>query len=174
MTSATGQTSGSPRCRRGFTLIELILVLTLLAVAASLIAPRLSGFLRGRALDSEARRLLSVSRAAQSRAISEGMPMWLWVNAAQGAYGVEKESTAAHSDPKALEFSVDGNVRLAVMNLASSATMLRNVPAIRFLPDGTIDESSPQTLRLNDSTGAALWLVQARNRMSYEIRNTDK
>src|SRR5258708_7225755 len=94
MTSATGQTSGRPSCRRGFTLIELILVLTLLAVAASLIAPMLSGLVRGRALDSEARRLLSVTRAAQSRAISEGMPMLLWVNAAQGTYGVEKEATA--------------------------------------------------------------------------------
>jgi len=174
MISATGQTNGSPWDRRGFTLIELILVLTLLAVAASLIAPRLSGFVRGRALDSEARRLLSVTRAAQSRAVSEGMPMLLWVDAKQGAYGVEKEGTAEHTDPKALEFSVDGNVQIAVMNLASSATMLRNLPAIRFLPDGTIDENSPQTLRLSDSTGAALWLTQARNRMSYEIRNTDK
>jgi type II secretion system protein H len=174
MTSATGQTSGKPSCRRGFTLIELILVLTLLAVAASLIAPRFSGFVRGRALDSEARRLLSLTRAAQSRAISEGMPMLLWVNAAQGAYGVEQEATAAHTDPRALEFSVDGHVQVTVMNLASGATMLRNVPAMRFLPDGTIDETSPTMLRLNDSTGAALWLIQARNRMSYEIRNTDK
>jgi len=143
-------------------------------VAASLIAPRLSSFVRGRALDSEARRLLSLTRAAQSRAISEGMPMLLWVNAARGGYGVEREATAAHSDPKALEFSTDGNVQIAVMNLALSATMLRNMPAIRFLPDGTIDENSPQTLRLNDSTGATLWLIQARNRMSYEIRNTNK
>jgi type II secretion system protein H len=174
MTFATGQTGGRARCRRGFTLIELILVLTLLAVAASLIAPRLSSFVRGRALDSEARRLLSLTRAAQSRAISEGMPMLLWVNAVQGGYGVEREATAAHSDPKALEFSTDGNVQIAVMNLASGATTLRNMPAIRFLPDGTIDENSPQTLRLNDSTGATLWLIQARNRMSYEIRNTDK
>ena len=96
MTSATGQTNGRPRNgRRGFTLIELILVLTLLAIAASLIAPALSGFFRGRALDSEARRLLSLTRAAQSRAVSEGMPMLLWVDAAQGAYGVEEETGRA-------------------------------------------------------------------------------
>ena len=49
------------------------------------------------------------------------------------------------------------------MNLRAGARrMLRHLPAIRFLPDGTIDEASPSTVRLSDSTGAALWLVQSR------------
>jgi type II secretion system protein H len=172
MTSATGQ--GRPSCRHGFTLIELILVLTLMTIVASLIAPSLSKFMRGRGLDSEARRLLSLTRAAQSRAVSEGTPMLLWINAAQGSYGVEREATSEKNDPKALEFSVDGNVQVAVVNLASAGTMLRNLPTIRFLSDETIDENSPQTLRLNDTTGATLWLVQTRNRMGYEIRSSDK
>jgi type II secretion system protein H len=174
MISATGQTESRRSCRYGFTLIELILVLTLLAIAASLITPALSKFMRGRALDSEARRLLSLTRAAQSRAVSEGTPTLLWINAAQGAYGVERESTSKQNDPKALEFSVDGNVQVAVVNSASGGTTLRNLPAIRFSPDGTIDENSPQTLRLNDTTGATVWLVQTRNRMGYEIRSTNK
>jgi type II secretion system protein H len=174
MTSATGQPEGRPSCRRGFTLIELIVVLTLLAIVASLIAPSLSSFMAGRSLDSEARRLLSLTRAAQSRAVSEGTPMLLWINATQGSYGVEREATSEKNDPKALEFSVDGNVRVAVPNPASAGTRLRNLPTIRFLPDGAIDENSPQTLRLNDTTGATLWLVQTRNRMGYEIRSTNK
>jgi Tfp pilus assembly protein FimT len=148
--------------------------MTLLVIAASLIAPALSSFMRGRALDSEARRLLSLTRAAQSRAVSEGTPMLLWINTPQGAYGVEREATSEKNDPKALEFSVDGNVQVAVVNLASAGTRLRNLPAIRFLADGSIDENSPQTLRLNDTTGATLWLVQTRNRMGYEIRSTNK
>ena len=43
--------------RRGFTLVELILVLALLVVITSIAVPSLSNFVRGRALDSEARRL---------------------------------------------------------------------------------------------------------------------
>jgi len=174
MTSATGQIEDKQRCQRGFTLIELILVLTLLAVAASLIAPRLSNFLKGRALDSEARRLLSLTRAAQSRAVSEGMPMLLWINAAKESYGLEREDANGKSDAKALEFSVDGRVQIEVVNSSSAGTMLRQVPSIRFLPDGSIDENSPQALRLNDSTGATLWLIQTRNRMGYEIRSNNK
>ena len=46
------------QARRGFTLIELILVMALLTVVISLTAPRLSRFFHGRTLDSEARRLL--------------------------------------------------------------------------------------------------------------------
>jgi type II secretion system protein H len=173
MTSATGQ-EGRHLCRRGFTLIELILVLTLLAIVASLIAPSLSSFMRGRSLDSEARRLLSLTRAAQSRAVSEATPMLLWINAPQGAYGVEREATSKRNDPRALEFSVDGNVQVAVVNPGSAGTRVRNLPVIRFLADGTIDENSPQTLRLNDTTGATFWLVQTRNRMGYEIRSTNR
>jgi Tfp pilus assembly protein FimT len=152
----------------------LILVMTLLVIAASLIGPSLSSFMRGRSLDSEARRLLSLARAAQSRAVSEGTPMLLWINTPHGSYGVEREATSKQNDPKALGFSVDGSVQVAVVNPASAGTRLRNLPTIRFLADGSIDENSPQTLRLNDTDGATLWLVQTRNRMGYEIRSTNK
>lgn len=174
MTSATGQIGGKPACRHGFTLIELILVLTLLGIVASLIAPSLSNFVRGRALDSEARRLLSLTHAAQSRAVSEGVPVVLWMNTKQGSYGMEREGSSENSDPKALEFSVDGNVQIEVINTAKVGTTVRHLPAIRFSPDGTIDENSPPTLRLGDTTGAMLWLVQTRNRMGYEIRNSNQ
>jgi len=42
------------------------------------------------------------------------------------------------------------------------------------LPDGTIDENSPQTLRLTGVDGSALWLVESQNRTGYEIRDTEK
>lgn len=174
MTSATGQIESKSACRHGFTLIELILVLTLLGIVTALIAPSLSNFMRGRSLDSEARRLLSLTHAAQSRAVSEGTPMMLWMNATQGSYGMEREGNSENNDPKALEFSVNGNVQLMVMNTAKAGTTVRKLPAIRFSPDGTIDENSPTTLRLNDTTGAMLWLVQTRNRMDYEIRNSNQ
>src|SRR5579862_732907 len=160
MTSATGQIESKSACRHGFTLIELILVLTLLGIVASFIAPSLSNFVRGRALDSEARRLLSLTHAAQSRAVSEGVPVVLWMDAKQGSYGMEREGTKENNDPKAVDFSVDGNVQLVVINTAKVGTTVRKLPAIRFLPDGTIDENSPITLHLSDTTGASLWLVQ--------------
>ena len=171
MISATGHSSARQRWQHGFTLIELILVLMLLVISAALIAPALSGFIRGRALDSEALRLLSVTRAAQSRAVSEGLPVLLWLDAPNGAYGTEEEAKAAAADPKALSFTVNDSVQLSVVSSGHAATtQRRHLPAIRFLPDGNVDETSPTTVRLSDSTGAVRLLIQSRTRMGYEIQ----
>jgi hypothetical protein len=97
------------------------------------------------------------------------------VDEKQNAYGLEAETPPKGGDPKAENLTVDENVQIAVLNVGAAAlTTIRNLPAIRFLADGTIDESSPQTLRLTDAKGHALWLIEARNRMGYEIRDTDK
>src|SRR5436190_5276257 len=65
--STFGVRSSDLRRRSGFTLIELIVVMTLLVAVISIALPSLGGFFRGRTLDSEARRLLSLTRQGQSR-----------------------------------------------------------------------------------------------------------
>src|SRR5580765_4940142 len=72
----------------GFTLIELIFVLALLAISALFVASSMGSFFRGRALNFEARRLLSLTHYAQSRAVSEGVPVILWINPADSTYGL--------------------------------------------------------------------------------------
>src|SRR5258708_17615444 len=85
-----------------FTLIELILVMTILAIAVSITAPALANFFRGRILDSEARRLLGLTHQGQSRAVSEGVPMDLWLDSAQNTYGLEAEPSFEPTDAKAV------------------------------------------------------------------------
>src|SRR4051794_30959806 len=52
----------SPRStQHGFTLIELILVMTLLMIVLAVSAPSLGSFFKGRNLDSEARRIYSLT-----------------------------------------------------------------------------------------------------------------
>jgi type II secretion system protein H len=164
---------------RAFTLIELILILALLVIITSLAAPAMSRFIRGRALDSESRRLFALMHAAQSRAVSEGMPMMLWVDEKNGAYGVQEEATgktgrkAKADDPKAENLTMDSTLQIAVMNAGLGApTTFNKLPAIRFLPDGTVDENSPQTLQLTDSAGFMRWLLLNRMRTGYEISDT--
>ncbi|HUB87034.1 MAG TPA: GspH/FimT family pseudopilin [Verrucomicrobiae bacterium] len=161
------------RCRRAFTLIELTLVLALLVVITSLAAPAVSKFIRGRALDSEAQRLFALIHAGQSRAVSEGMPMVLWVDAKSGTYGLQAETTGANGDPKAETLAVDSTLQIAVLNTGiNGMTTFNNLPAIRFLPDGTVDENSPQVLQLTDASGFSRWLVESSNRMGYEVTDT--
>lgn len=175
--------------RRGFTLVELLLVMTLLVIVISIAGPVLANFFRGRTLDSEARRFLALTRSGQNRAVFEGIPMLLWVDVEQGRYGLEAEPGWEEQDGKAVEFKMDQDLRIEVVKMAAAkstfrqgfaATMnqaqgaqvnRRNVPQIRFLPDGSFDETSPQTFRLSDRNDVSVYIGQDRNRLNYEIRN---
>jgi hypothetical protein len=122
--------------------------------------------------------------------------MDLWIDAEEGTFGLEAEPSYETSDNKAVDFTLDSGLQLEVvaktvvapantptMNRAqriSTASVARvnlvhaNLPTIRFLPDGSLGEASPQMLRLTSSDGGSLWLAQAKDGMSYEIRNTEK
>lgn len=189
MTLPTGKPSDEPRRRHAFTLIELIAVMALLIVVVATAVPPLGNFFRARSLDSEARRLLSLTRQGQSRAVSEGVPMTLWIDAPQRSYGLEAESSYTEEDDKAVDFTLDRDVRIEVLNTnstsrittASASRMISsstsssgkhvNLPAIHFLPDGFVDNNSPKAVGLFDRDGAALWLTRSTNGLNYEIRN---
>lgn len=179
--SALQRFNASTPCR-AFTLIELILVLALLVIITSLAAPAMARFIRGRALDTEARRLVALMHAAQSRAVSEGMPMMFWVDEKSGAYGLAAETSAQsgaqvigqasgqNGDPKAENLTVDSTLAIAVLHAGTGvATTFNGLPAIRFQADGTVDENSPQTLKLTDSDGFSRTLTETRLRTGYEI-----
>ena len=167
--------NASTRRRRGFTLIELIFVLALLVIITSIAVPRMSGFIRGRALDSESRQLMALMHAAQSRAVSEGMPMMLWIDSAGGRYGVNAETSDKNGDAKAEQLNVDGTLKIAALSSGIGArATFQNLPAIRFLPDGTVDEGSPQTVQLADQDGFGRWLDELPNRTGYEISDRNQ
>ena len=160
----------------GFTLIELVLVMMLMVVAISIVAPRMSGFIRGQALGSEARRLEALMHAGEARAVSEGMPMVLWFDAKQNQCGLEEETPPKGGDPKAEEVDVSEYVQISLSTPSgpsggSGTTTFHNMPAIRFLPDGTVDENSPQTLQLSEGE-SVLWFIELQNHTGYEISDT--
>ena len=118
---------------RAFTLVELVVVMTLLVTVIALASPSLAGFFRGRAVDAEARRFMSLTRLGQSRAASEGVPVILWVDTAQHTYGLEVDSSFVDQDTKAVEYTLDGNVTAEIG--ATDAVRDRH-PAKRPLQSG--------------------------------------
>src|ERR1041385_8604678 len=119
------------RCRGAFTLIELILVMALLAIVLAISAPSLSRFFRSRSLDSEARRFMALTRAAQSRAVSEGVPMVLWLAAKEHAYCLNADKTLVESDTKTESFVMDDSLEVEVRHsadaiAASQASQFKN------------------------------------------------
>src|SRR5882724_7275760 len=115
---------------RAFTLIELILIMSLLVIITSITLPTMSKFIRGRALDSEARRMLALMHATQSRAVSEGMPMMLWLDEKAGTYGEAAETSGQNGDVKAEDLTADPTLALAVLNVGTAGqATFNNLPA---------------------------------------------
>ena len=169
----------SVEARAAFTLIELILVMAMLVVVLGIAFPSLAGFFRGRNLDAEARRFVSLARYGQSRAVAEGVPTVLWVDARSKTYGLEIQPGYVVNDAQAIEFVLDDEIEVEVqtsvtVNALPSAQQtlpgIGNVPMIRFLPSGFIGESSPEVVVFRQGTDGAIWIAQAVNRLSYEIQ----
>ena len=180
-----------------FTLIELILVMALLTIVLAVSAPALSRFFHSRTLDSEARRFLALTRYAQSRAVSEGVPMTLWIKPRQGLYGLQQEPGFTDMDSNAVQFAL-GNTMRGTVNfpvtpnssdwsisvadtptlspLSTQARLVQqtradpSMPVLRFQPDGSIDETSPQSVILQEKDGPSIWIIQNLNRLHYEIQ----
>src|SRR5262249_55830850 len=160
------------------------IVMAMLLIVVSVSFPSLKNFFHGRTLDSEARRFLSLTRYAQSRAVSEGVPMVLWIDARQRTYGLQAQSGYLPKDTKAIEYDLDEDLQIEASTPPASALLLLhsgsvqvagNLPAIRFTPDGFIGETSPESVQIReaaDRQSAAIWVTQNGNRLNYEIQST--
>jgi type II secretion system protein H len=168
--------------RAAFTLVELVLVMTVMVVAIGVVFPSLKGFFHGRNLDNEARQFLSLTRLGRSRAIAEGVPVELWINQRQAKYGLQALSayTETKTDPKT--FTVDQNVRLTVSPPLSLLThsnvwtqksgQVGALTKIRFQPDGFISDTSPQNIYFQQpDTRNEIWLAENPTHTRYEIKD---
>jgi type II secretion system protein H len=173
---------------RAFTLIELMLVMAILLTVLAVSFPSLRGFFRGRHLDHEARRFVSLTRYAQNRAISEGYPMVLWVDVKEGTYGMQAQTGYLDEDDKSVEYEVHETltmevsrsviVRNAGTQRAERNSVVGNLPAIKFNPDGFYADTSPEEIVLiqEGESGSKEEIVIAKslNRLGYEITTSNQ
>ena len=152
--------------------------MVLLLIVASLVAPRMSSFFRGRALSAEARRMLSLVNYAQSRAVAEGVPVLLWIDPATSMYGIEVQTGHLGSDDRAHIFTAEptltleavGNSEVYVSEQEDEQMGLpEGLPAIRFNPDGFFDEGSVSKIIIRQGDEGALEIVPTATRLGYEI-----
>jgi prepilin-type N-terminal cleavage/methylation domain-containing protein len=84
---------------RAFTLIELILVMTILVLVVSMLAPSLRGFGIGRSNDNAARQLVSLAKYARAQAISEGRRYRLSFDTQNNAFWLTAEQGGTFTSP---------------------------------------------------------------------------
>ena len=186
-----------PSFRRAFTLIELILVMALITIVVSVSLPSLKGFFKGRDLDSEARRFLSLTHYASSRAVAEGVPMELYVDTQQKLYGLRAQAGFLESDSRAVQYKLPEELSFEVTaapakkisgqdnfddpeaefaNADDGSTGTRPIKILRFSSDGFIGDKSPAAGILRQraadelTEGSALAIAQSATRLNYEIR----
>ena len=103
--------------------------------------------------------------------MSEGVPMTLWIDTANGTYGLQEEPGYNENDPKAVSFGLGKDLQIAVVNSARAQQTGRSPTAIRFLPDGSVSETSPLSVQIRQSENDSAWIGKSRNGLSYEIQN---
>jgi Tfp pilus assembly protein FimT len=161
-----------------------MLVMAMLLIVLAVSFPSLRGFFRGRNLDSEARRFLSLTRYAQNRAVSEGYPMVLWIDVKEGTYGMQAQTGYLDEDDKSVEYEIDETLELEVtrpMLVRTTATQRNettsvagNLPAIRFTPDGFYADSSPEQIVIRQDDKDEVVIAKSENRLSYEIQTSNQ
>lgn len=153
--------------------------MAILVVAISVIAPQLSSFFRGRLLNEESRRFLSLALYGQSRAVNEGMPTILWIDERQRKYGLLIQPGYVEQDQRAVTYDLGTDLEIEVDRLIGTA-MLGNqafvngmpdsIRRIRFEPGGAIALNNPETIVIRDIDQRMVLITPSRNRLNYEIQ----
>lgn len=157
------------RQRRGFTLIELVVVMALMTVIMAIAAPRLSDFMSGRTVNEEVRRLIALTHMARSEAIARNERMALWIKPETGEYGLRSEDDQSGEGFNPREYKLADKLAFEMdqdteINDEGEAIAL-------FWPDGTIDDESflGFTLLQKDEPQRTIGLSD--NRLEYLAQN---
>jgi prepilin-type N-terminal cleavage/methylation domain-containing protein len=154
--------------KSGFTLMELVLVMLLMAVVAAVSAPNLRGFIAGRRSADTATEILAMARWARSQAISEGRVYQLNIDPSQGKVWVE----TVNPDGTTSETTSDIGAPLQLpgggkLQIDSDLPRGDNGAQIaRFYPTG---RTEPGTIRLTDDRGTQFVIVCKSASESYHI-----
>jgi prepilin-type N-terminal cleavage/methylation domain-containing protein len=135
-----------------FTLIELVAVLAVMGIVLAVTAPSLAGFVHGRAVREESRRLVAVTRRAAEVAEHEFCRTRVWIEPATGTYGWERVETFDEDGANGESFTVPDGMDLTV-SPASSETVVE----ITFRPDGGVEGADvEQAIRFETGSGEEL------------------
>jgi len=130
----------------GFTLIELVVVLALIAILTAVILPEMRGTFEETVLRSTARTLVSACNTAGSRAVATGTAHQLVIDAAANRYRIQPNRSAA--SPVARTSSGDSETRdsgpldprvVVEVRREESIGPDGAAHAVEFRPDGTAD-----------------------------------
>lgn len=154
---------------RGFTLMELVLVMLVMAIVAAFAAPNLRNFISGRHATDAASEILALATWARSQAISEGRMYQLNVDPSAGTVSVSAEDDTGAMQP--VESTV---VDPVVLPTGTGAVRMdtdlpagdNGIPAAKFYPTGRVD---PGSIHLTDDHNNVITITSDSASENYHI-----
>jgi type II secretion system protein H len=149
-----------------FTLVELLVVMALLTVVLAIAAPTLGRSIRQRSLDGEATRFLAATEYARNEAVSQGVPMIVWLDPEGFSFGVEVKQGFEGDDARNREFEL----REGVMLDSDEKTKTNGViVAMEFGSDGAPEETSVEEVRFVWRDEPPVHIAKTKDGWGYEI-----
>ncbi|HZM02633.1 MAG TPA: GspH/FimT family pseudopilin [Candidatus Saccharimonadales bacterium] len=146
----------NPKFRAGFTLIELMVVVVLIAIMSVMILGEMTGTFQDALLRSSSRQLISVFNLASSRAISVNRQHRVRLDRATGRYLVEKRERGNEfvplKDVAGGEGTLDSRISIHVEEPGETES---SSDTVSFFADGTADS---REVELRDRAGFGLAL----------------
>lgn len=155
-----------PRPTSGFTLVELIVVMAVLALVLSLSAPSLARSMRQRNLEAEAARFLAATEYSRNEAVSQGVPMVIWIDEKTRSFGIEAKSGFIGDTARTREFTLHPDVEISLEKMTGKNA---KVQPIEFAPDGSPATTNVETVEFKDRFGSTLAIARTTDGWSYEI-----
>jgi len=84
--------------RKGFTLLELLIVLVIISIMAAFVGPRIAGSMSNLTLKTAAKKVASSLRYARSQATSESRPYFVLFDTDKGRLTIKSGQTATKED----------------------------------------------------------------------------
>jgi type II secretion system protein H len=116
---------------RGFSLLEMVMVLAVAALIAAVVIPSLPGAIESARLRGSAEEVRAVFTLARSLAVSEARSRSVVFDFARGEYGI---------DGDARKGLLPEGIRLTAVRMGD-ASAERGVARVRFYPDGSADDA---------------------------------
>jgi len=151
------------RSNGAFTLVELLLVMALLTIIMAIVAPTLSRSLRGHKIDEEATRFVALTEYARAEAISQGIPMVVWIDGKSQSFGLDPQNDYYQSKTHR-QYNMNSDVHFDAITGGTP-----NTPSIVFSAGGTPDPASIESLRLVDRFGVAILINKRNDGWGYQI-----
>jgi type II secretion system protein H len=153
--------------QRGFTLVELILALAVMATIMALAAPTLGRSMRDKHLKQEGLRILAATELARGEAIATGVPMTLWFDQAGGTFGVMPKAGFDAPDRATRDFALPEE--LWIDSITSARGRSANETTVEFAPDGVPEVSGVDTITLSDKFGGKTTIARTDDGWGFEI-----